>query len=180
MTIATPPPQRTRALVLFSLTTVLLFADQNLMAPNLTAIANDFGLSEEERDRQLGGDISLAFFLLGAPASLVVGCLADTANRSIVFGWTVLLGEGACFLTYFVSTYEQLYVCRAITGFSVGGALPLIYSILGDLFVAQDRHVVSAIVSFGTGAGFPLAKPLPATLKDGGGEYPLSLYQYLP
>lgn len=52
------------------------------------------------------------------------------------------------------------YLCRAITGFSVGGALPLIYSILGDLFAADDRHVVSAVVSFGTGAGISVGQAI--------------------
>jgi MFS family permease len=116
---------------LFSLTTVLLFADQNLMSPNLTAIADDFGLDAADRDRMLGGDISLAFFLLGAPASFLVGHLADTCDRAAVFAWTVGIGESACLATYWVSTYRQLYVCRAVTGFSVGGALPVIYSTMG-------------------------------------------------
>jgi MFS family permease len=159
---APPPPPRPPHLtmILFSLTTILLFADQNLMGPNLSAIADEFGLSEQERDRKLGGDISLAFFLLGAPASLVVGCLADAADRSFLFAGTVMIGEGACLATYFVTSYPQLYVCRAVTGFSVGGALPLIYSILGDLYVPKDRHVVSAIVSFGTGAGLSIGQAI--------------------
>jgi MFS family permease len=153
-----------RAVILFSLCTVLLFADQNLMSPNLTAMARAFGMNAEERDRQLGGDISLAFFLLGAPASFLVGCLADQPNsklsRSALFAMTVGIGESACLATYFVQTYRQLYMCRAITGFAVGGALPLIYSILGDLFAAQDRHVVSAVVSFGTGAGISVGQAI--------------------
>lgn len=124
---------------LFSLTTVLLFADQNLMSPNLTAIADEFNLDEEERDRKLGGDISLAFFIVGAPASFLVGLLADEYDRAKIFGWTVFIGEAACFFTYFVQNYGQLYACRAVTGFSVGGALPVIYSILGDLFMAEGR-----------------------------------------
>ena len=149
-------PQRTRrrrTVFLFSLTTILLFADQNLLSPNLTAIANEFGFSDEERDRKLGGDIALAFFLLGAPASFLIGCLADQSDRSFLFAWTVGIGEGACFATFWTRTYTQLYVCRAITGFSVGGAIPLIYSVLGDLFVAEDRHAVSAIIGIGTGVG---------------------------
>lgn len=157
-TTATTQGERRWALALFSLTTILLFADQNLMSPNLTAMADDFGLDHDERDRKLGGDISLAFFLLGAPASFLVGFLADTMDRAKVFGWTVAIGELACFMTYFVQTYNQLYVCRAITGFSVGGALPVIYSILGDMFAAEDRHVVSAMVSFGVGAGISVGQ----------------------
>lgn len=148
------------AVILFSLTTVLLFADQNLMAPNLTAIAEDFGFDEDEKDRKLGGDISLAFFLLGAPASLLIGILADTAERPFVFACTVLIGEGACFASYFTKTYEMLYVCRAITGFAVGGAFPVIYSVLGDMFAADSRHKVSAIVSFGVGAGIAVGQAI--------------------
>ena len=130
------------------------------MSPNLTAIAEEFGFSETSRDQKLGGDISLAFFLLGAPASFFVGCLADQYNRAALFAWTVAIGEGACFATYFSSSYRQLYLSRAITGFSVGGALPLIYSILGDLFASEDRHIVSAVVSFGTGAGISVGQAI--------------------
>lgn len=150
--------KRSWTIALFSITTLLLFADQNLMSPNLSAMAEEFGFTEEERDRKLGGDISLAFFLIGAPASMVIGCLTDSSDRSIVFAWTVFIGEGACLATYWVQSYSQLYVCRAITGFSVGGAVPLIYSVLGDLFAAEDRHLVSALVSFGTGAGIAVGQ----------------------
>jgi hypothetical protein len=145
--------QRRRAVFLFSVTTILLFADQNLLSPNLTAIATEFGFTNEERDRKLGGDIALAFFLLGAPASVLVGLLADQSDRSLLFAWTVGIGEGACFATFWTRTYLQLYICRAITGFSLGGAIPLIYSVLGDLFAAEDRHAVSAVIGIGTGVG---------------------------
>ena len=159
--IPTPSdPSHFRTLILFSLTTILLYADQNLLGPNLTAVAKEFGFTDEERDRKLGGDIALAFFLLGAPASLVVGCLADTWHRNRLFAMVVGIGEGACLLTYFSTTYAQLYVCRAVTGFSLGGALPLIYSVLGDLFSSKDRHAVSAVVSMGTGTGIALGQGL--------------------
>jgi hypothetical protein len=150
--------ERRWAVALFSACTILLFADQNLMSPNLTAIAADFGFSDEERDKKLGGQIALAFFVLGAPASFFIGCLADSYNRSRLFAWTVGIGEGACFLTYWTTTYRQLYICRAITGFSLGGALPLIYSVLGDLFSADERHSVNAIVGIGTGLGISIGQ----------------------
>ena len=149
---------RRRATAIFSICTILLFADQNLMGPNLTAIAEDFGFDDNERDRKLGGDISLAFFLLGAPASFIVGVLADQSDRSFLFALTVGIGEGACVASFWARTYGQLYICRAVTGFSLGGALPLIYSILGDLFPAEERHPVSAVVSVGIGAGIGLGQ----------------------
>lgn len=158
------PPFSTRrrqwSVALFAVTTVLLFADQNLMAPNLTAIARTFAMTDAERDQKLAGDIALAFFVLGAPASLVVGCLGDDPryNRAHLFGLTVGLGEGACLLTYFCQTYRQLYLCRAVTGLALGGALPLLYSVLGDLYSARDRHVVNAVVGMGTGVGISLGQ----------------------
>lgn len=153
-------PSRRWAVTLFSLTTILLYADQNLLGPNLTAISNEFGFTDEERDRKLGGDIAVAFFLLGAPASLVVGCLADTSHRSRLLAIVVGIGEGACFLTYFSTTYTELYIYRAITGFSLGGAVPLIYSVLGDLFSSTERHAVNAMVGIGTGLGISLGQGL--------------------
>lgn len=57
-------------ILLFSITTVLLFADQNLMSPNLTAMAEEYGFTDEERDVKLGGDIALAFWVLGAPGTI--------------------------------------------------------------------------------------------------------------
>ena len=44
-----------KAFTLLSAAVFVIFADQNLMAPNLTQIARDFGMNDEERDRKLGG-----------------------------------------------------------------------------------------------------------------------------
>jgi hypothetical protein len=44
-----PRLQRYYMVAIFTLTASLLYADQNLMAPNLTAIANEFGFNEEEK-----------------------------------------------------------------------------------------------------------------------------------
>ena len=128
------------------------------MSPNLSQIAKDFGFDDNQRDQKLGGDIALAFFVLGAPASFVVGALGDTYNRSRLFALTVGIGEGACLATFFARTYPELYCCRAITGFALGGALPLIYSILGDLYAAEDRHLINAIVGIGTGVGISVGQ----------------------
>jgi MFS family permease len=126
----------------------------------LSQIAQEFGFSEIERDRKLGGDISFAFFVLGLPASWILGCCADSYNRMILTAWTIGLGEGACLATYFVHDYPQLYFCRALTGLSLGGALPLMYSVLGDWFRADDRHSVAAVVGMGTGIGAALGQGL--------------------
>ncbi len=155
--------QRSYTVKLYSLTTILLFADQNLLAPNLSAAAAEFGFDNDEKDQKLGGDIALAFFLLGAPASFLVGCAADSDSdlalrRSTLFGLMVIIGEGACFMTYFTSSYTGLYVTRALTGFSIGGALPLLSSVLGDWFPPDERSGVMASVGVGTGIGTALGQ----------------------
>ena len=148
--------QRRWAVGLLFTCVVLVFADQNLMAPNLSKIAAEFGFDPIERDQKLGGDIAFAFFLLGAPASFIIGVLADHYNRIHIFTITMICGEGACLLTYFITTYRQLYICRAVTGLSVGGILPLIYSLLGDMFAAEDRHTANSYVGTGMGLGISL------------------------
>ena len=47
-----PRVQRYYMVVIFTLTASLLFADQNLLAPNLTMIAQEFNMNAIERDRQ--------------------------------------------------------------------------------------------------------------------------------
>jgi MFS family permease len=62
--------------------TAFLFADQNLMAPNLSAIAEDFGFDDVQRDMKLGGQIPFAFFVVGGAISLVIGPMADWMDRA--------------------------------------------------------------------------------------------------
>ena len=130
-----------------------IFADQNLLAPNLSAIADDLGFDERERDAKLGGQISVAFFLLGLPACLVIGVLTDVARRKDLLVMTVVLGQGPCALAGFVTSFWQLFVLRALTGVAVGGALPLAFSIAGDLFPPTARSHASGTVGLVMHAG---------------------------
>ena len=95
----------------------------------------------------------MAFFLLGAPISLLVGALTDSFNRRNLFVAVVLLGEGPCLATAFVRSYRQLFAMRALTGISVGGSIPLLYSLLGDMVPPSKRAAVSAGVGIAQGLG---------------------------
>ena len=55
--------------------------------------------------------------------------------------------------TYFVTRYWQLLLLRVLTGISVGGTLPLIYSLVGDLFDVKKRAPVAAAIQVATGVG---------------------------
>jgi len=104
--------RRRRTVTLYLITITILFADMNLLAPNLSVIADEFGMDDDERDVRLGGLIALGFFFVGAPVSFAVGWLADYTNRSSLFATTVFFGEVGCFMVTFVQSYWQLYLCR--------------------------------------------------------------------
>ncbi|KAI7844379.1 hypothetical protein COHA_002177 [Chlorella ohadii] len=173
---------RLRMVILFSVTAAFLYADQNLMAPNLTAIAEgiaashctcpawlpacrelhvelthsscdptDFGFDEQQRDRMLGGAIAAAFYMVGAPAALLFGWLSDRVNRKRLLFAAVVLGEGPCMLTIFVTNYWQLFTLRLLTGIALGGALPVVFSLLGDLYDTSRRAGVSSMLATGIG-----------------------------
>lgn len=126
---------------------------------HLSATSKEFGFNDIERDKKLGGDIAIAFFMVGVPASFLVGCLTDVVDRrSLLFLWVILVGEGSCLATYWVKTYQQLYWCRALTGCSVGGALPLIYSVLGNYYAPKERGWVSGVISMACGFGISIGQ----------------------
>ena len=146
--------RRRTTVALILLTTLSLFADQNLMAPNLTAIATEFGMNAEERDAKLGGQVAIAYFVVGGPVAVVLGLMADTVpNRLRVFGLLVLLGELPVLLMEGVTTFAQFICLRAATGIAVGGALPLVYSMFADFFHPSRRSWASAAVALASTAG---------------------------
>ena len=142
-----------KAFALLCAAMFFVYSDQNLMAPNLSQIADFFGYDDDERDAKLGGQISVAFFLLGLPATLIIGLLCDVVQRKKVLVVTLVLGQGPCLLTIFVTEYWQLFVLRTLTGIAVGGALPLVYSIAGDLFPSTSRAYASAMVGICSSLG---------------------------
>ena len=120
-----------------------IFADQNLMGPNLTQIANDFGFSDLERDVKLGGEISLVFWLIGGVVTLFFGYFTDTVSRKKLLIISILVGEIPCLLTGFVETYNQFFWLRALTGIGIGAIIPITYSLIGDYFPASKRSSVT-------------------------------------
>ncbi|MCF7802030.1 MAG: MFS transporter [Candidatus Marinimicrobia bacterium] len=148
------------AVALLAIITLFLFADQNLMAPNLTQIANDFGFDAVERDVMLGGNISFVFWVFGGLVTLGIGYLTDRISRKALFVAVILVGEIPCLLTGFAQTYTQLFWLRALTGIGIGGALPLVYSLLGDYFSPKLRTAASAYMALAMGLGIAVGQLL--------------------
>jgi len=142
-----------RSLTIMAIMTAFLYADQNLLAPNLTMVATEFGLTMQERDVKLGGHIALAFFLVGGLVALIIGRFADRYQRTRLLALVVLLGEIPCAATYFCNSYEQLFVCRVLTGIAIGGAPPLVYSLMGDLVEPKRRPAAAGLLLTAMGCG---------------------------
>lgn len=148
------------AVILLAAINLFLFADQNLMAPNLTQIARDFGFDDNQRDLLLGGNISFIFWILGGMVSLGIGYLTDIISRRNLFVLVVLVGEIPCFLTGFAETYTQLYWLRALTGIGIGGTLPLTYSLVGDFFSHRNRAAAAGWLALAEGLGIAVGQLL--------------------
>ena len=91
----------------------------------------------------------------GGPAGVLVrgvgwaGAIPRQAPRQ-----AVPAGEGPCLATYWVRRYWQLLLVRVLTGISLGGTFPLVFSLVGDLFFTSQRAGVAAGIQLATGAGF--------------------------
>ena len=145
--------QELYAVILLALMNLFLFADQNLMAPNLTQIARDLGLDDVQRDVMLGGNISAVFWVLGSLITLGIGYLTDLVPRKKLFIAVIIIGEIPCLLTGFVENYDQLFWMRALTGIGIGGAIPLTYSMIGDFFSHGNRATATALIALAEGLG---------------------------
>eukprot|EP00928_Gymnodinium_smaydae_P099358 TRINITY_DN9456_c0_g1_i2.p1 TRINITY_DN9456_c0_g1~~TRINITY_DN9456_c0_g1_i2.p1 ORF type:complete len:595 (-),score=131.01 TRINITY_DN9456_c0_g1_i2:63-1847(-) len=134
-----------------------LHADQNLAAPNLSAIAADFELDALDKDKKLGGQVQLGFFFIGGATSLAMGPLADKTNRMNLLLLVVLTGSLPCLLIYQVPSgvdgFFWYQISRMFTGISVGGSFPLLYSLCGDLCQPDQRAAASAAMSVATAVG---------------------------
>jgi len=148
------------SVILLAIISFFLFADQNLMAPNLTQIGNEFGFSPAVRDVKLGGNISFAFWVLGGLITLGVGYLTDLISRKNLFIVVIIFGEIPCVLTGFVQNYDQLFWLRAATGIAIGGALPLTYSLIGDYFSRNTRAAAIGYIGFAQGLGIAFGQLL--------------------
>lgn len=67
-------------------------------------------------------------------------------------------------MTVFVRNYWELLVLRLLTGISLGGIFPLVFSLLGDLFAPSQRAFVAALVQIAMGIGMSLGQLIAGVL----------------
>ena len=142
-----------------------LFADQNLIAPNLQNIGRSLGLNTDaDVDWYLGGVIPVLFFILGGAVSLSMGYLSQRYSRKNLLLFTLVLGEGTCLLSGFATTFTEFAILRTLTGFGLGGVFPLLFSVLGDYFTSRHRAVAAGYLSLAMGLGIGVGQLVGGTL----------------
>lgn len=154
ITTAATAAQRQRyslAIVLVALG--FMYSVHNLIAPNMTAIAKLFHFNNYERDAYIGGELTLFFYVPGVAGSLIAGVLSGIIDRRLLLTALALLTSLACLLTARIGTFGELAWARALSGFGIGGSLPVVYSLLGDWFPAKRRASATAFVTAASGAG---------------------------
>ena len=144
-----------------------VWSPQNLMAPNLTQMAEYFHFSPEQRDLFLGANIALATGVLSLPVSAMLGFLADIVkSRILLFAGTCCCGGIASICTGLSVTYTQLYFARFLSGGCMAGSVVIAFSILGDFFDAKDRNAASSGLTSMMAAGILLGQVVAGTVGD--------------
>jgi len=139
-----------------------MYSVHNLLAPNMSSIAKVFHFNRVERDEYIGGELSLFFYLPGVVSSLVAGVLCGICCRRTLLAVICVMTAASCLLTAWTQSFQQLAWSRALTGCGIGGALPIIYSMVGDWFPAGKRSSAASYVAASTGVGVFLGQCIAA------------------
>mmetsp|Transcript_6412 Transcript_6412/g.13868 ORF Transcript_6412/g.13868 Transcript_6412/m.13868 type:complete len:763 (-) Transcript_6412:4-2292(-) len=133
--------------LLLSLAFFFIWSPQNLLAPNLTQAAHDFGYGDNThaRDLYLGSNLALASSVLSLPFSALIGFASDVvSSRRILISVTTLVGGMAAIATGMSTTYPQLILSRFVGGSCMSGSVPVVFSLLSDWFDDKDRNAASS------------------------------------
>lgn len=141
-------PDEVRMLFFLLVMYIFLSADFFLMNPSQKPIMDEFGV-----DEAAVGLVSTIFVFVGALIALPWGYLADRGARKGLVALTIIIGEIPCLLTGYVRSYNELLLVRSLTGIGIGGIMPLIYSIMGDLVSERERSTASAWLGLAEGIG---------------------------
>ena len=136
-----------------------LFGDQQLLSPNLSRIGAEFGFTNPEDYRwYIGALPAMLFFALGSLISLVIGIASDQFDRRRLLVLCVLIGESSCLGTAFAQSYPVFLALRTITGIGLGGFFPVLFSMIGDYFRAENRSTAAGWLEFSMGLGVGLGQ----------------------
>jgi len=144
--------------LLVGLAFMVIWLPNNAMAPNLTQMADFFGMNESQRDLYLGSYCALALGVFSLPLSGMIGFMADFYSRKHLFLACCILGALASAWSGWSSSYWSLFVARLCSGGCMSGSVPVAFSLLGDLFSKEERNAASSGLTSMMGLGIILGQ----------------------
>lgn len=146
--------------VLLMIICLFVFCQQTLDAPNLTQIGMSFGLRGPSIDEVIGGKSFMWQMVVISVSLILFGYLSDMTNRKMLLGISLLLAGVSYLFASFARSPGQFIILRSLGGIGIGGFVPVMFSIIGDMFSSRSRAAASgifvAIVNIGYGNGFIL------------------------
>jgi MFS family permease len=146
--------------ILLMIICLFVFCQQTLDAPNLTQIGMSLGLTGPAIDEIIGGKSFMWQMVVISVSLILFGFLSDMTNRKLLLGISLLLAGVSYLFASFARTSEQFIILRSLGGIGIGGFVPVMFSIIGDMFSSKSRAAASgifvAIVNIGYGNGFIL------------------------
>eukprot|EP00535_Pseudo-nitzschia_heimii_P007271 CAMPEP_0197178478 /NCGR_PEP_ID=MMETSP1423-20130617/3742_1 /TAXON_ID=476441 /ORGANISM="Pseudo-nitzschia heimii, Strain UNC1101" /LENGTH=891 /DNA_ID=CAMNT_0042628227 /DNA_START=237 /DNA_END=2912 /DNA_ORIENTATION=- len=144
--------------LLVGLAFMVVWLSNNIMAPNLTQMADFFGMNDAERDLYLGSYCSLALGVFSMPLSGLIGFMADFHSRKNLFLFCCVGGGLAATLSGYAQSFWVMFLARLCSGGCMSGSLPVAFSMLGDLFSKDFRSAASSGLTSMMGLGILLGQ----------------------
>lgn len=145
------------AIPLILLSCFVTSGDQLMAAPNLSQIANDFGLSPSERDSYLGALAQFGFYISAGVFSIIAGPVVEVIDRSKLLGvlcaFSGILSCCTSLLPYGRGGFVYYLLIRCLAGIPFGVIIPTAFSFVADLVVPAKRTTMGALVSTSSTAG---------------------------
>jgi predicted MFS family arabinose efflux permease len=139
--------------LLLGLAFMAVWSPNNAMAPNLTQMAESFGMTEQERDLYLGSYCALAVGVFSLPITALLGFMTDFYPRKQLFMACVVGGSLASAWTGWSTNFTSLFLARLWNGGCMSASVPVAFSLLGDLFSTEERNAASSGLTAMMGLG---------------------------
>lgn len=143
-----------RVLFLLTMVNFVNYVDRQVLFPLVSLIQTEFLLTDQQV-----GLMATSFSLVYAPATLVLGWLADRTSRKKIITYGVLFWSAATFLSGLATSYPTLLVSRALVGVGEAAYTPAAMAIITAAFSRGVRATVQGVYNMGMllGGAFGLA-----------------------
>ncbi len=161
-TLAQPAPMRDAspaawyALAVLTLVTLFGYVDRGIFVLLAEPIRLKLGLS----DLQLGLLQGTGVALFAALASFPLGWLADRFDRRVVLAGCLVFWSAAVVACGLAQNFAQLLVAGALVGAGEAGLVPIVYSLIPDLFRDRKRQLANSVFALASTASGALALAL--------------------